>query len=226
MTKGSMDDSQGARIFYFDIDNCLYSPELGIDLLMKDRIYAFGKDIGLDSASVVDTCSTYYKDYGLTVRGLINHHGIDVAAFNEKVDGSLPLESVIKPDPALRLMIQSIKTRRWAFTNAGIVHARRVLKCLQVEDLFEGVTFCDYAAPDFPCKPERRAYEKAMAESGVVDVRMCYFADDSISNVKTARELGWTAVLVSKQPPSASELTGLHIKTIHELPLVLPQLFA
>ncbi|KAJ2743508.1 suppressor of deletion of TFIIS [Coemansia sp. BCRC 34301] len=222
MTKG---DLQEERIFYFDIDNCLYPPELGIDVLMKDRIHAFGKDIGLDSASVVETCNSYYKYYGLTVRGLINHHGIDLAVFNDKVDSTLPLESVIKPDPALRLMIQLIKTRRWAFTNAGIMHAKRVLKCLQIDDLFEGITFCDYGEPDFPCKPERRAYEKAMAESGVSDVHMCYFADDSAQNVKVAREIGWTAVLVSKQPPSACEATGLHIKTIHELPSVLPQLF-
>ncbi|KAJ2860997.1 suppressor of deletion of TFIIS [Coemansia aciculifera] len=225
MTMGDLDNTPSERIFYFDIDNCLYSPDLGIHLLMKDRIYAFGKEIGLDSASVVDTCSSYYKDYGLTVRGLINHHGIDVAAFNKKVDGDLPLESVIKPDPALRQMILSIKTRRWAFTNAGIEHARRVLKCLQVDDLFEGITYCDYAEPNFPCKPERRAYEKAMRESGVKDMQLCYFADDSVSNVKAAKEIGWTAVLVSKQLPSASATTGLHITTIHELPMVLPQLF-
>ncbi|KAJ2909817.1 suppressor of deletion of TFIIS, partial [Coemansia aciculifera] len=141
------------------------------------------------------------------------------------------IESIIKPDPTLRLMIQSIKTRRWAFTNAGIMHAKRVLKCLQVDDLFEGITFCDYTEPDFPCKPERRAYSKAMAESGVADVRLCYFADDSAQNVKAAREIGWTAVLVSKQTPSASTTNAgttkdLHTTSIHDLPSVLPQLFA
>ncbi|KAJ2246447.1 suppressor of deletion of TFIIS [Coemansia sp. RSA 455] len=225
MTMGDLDNTSSERIFYFDIDNCLYSPDLGIHHLTRARIYAFGKEVGMDSASVVDTCSSYYKDYGLTVRGLINHHGIDVAEFNKKVDGDLPLESVIKPDPALRQMILSIKTRRWAFTNAGIDHARRVLKCLQVDDLFEGITYCDYTEPDFPCKPERRAYEKVMEESGVKDTQLCYFADDSVSNVKAAKEIGWTTVLVSKLPPGTSATTDFHITTIHELPKVLPQLF-
>ncbi|KAJ2840743.1 suppressor of deletion of TFIIS [Coemansia sp. 'formosensis'] len=225
MTMVDLEDTPVKPIFFFDIDNCLYSTDLGIDQLIKARIYEFGKEAGLDSTTVIDTCSSYYKDYGLTVRGFINHHGIDVAAFNKKVDGDLPLESVIKPDLALRNMILSIKTRRWAFTNAGIDHARRVLKCLQVDDLFEGITYCDYAEPNFPCKPERRAYEKAMKESGAKDVQVCYFADDSVANVKEAKAFGWTAVLVSKEKPRDSTSTDLHIKTIHELPLVLPQLF-
>ncbi|KAJ2491720.1 suppressor of deletion of TFIIS [Coemansia sp. RSA 2050] len=225
MTVSSLDGALGERIFFFDIDDCLYSPELCVHLLIKERIYEYGRSIGMDAATVVETCTSYYKDYGLTMRGFINHHGVDVAAFNDKVNGSLPLESVIKPDPALREMILSIKARRWAFTNAGFEHASRVLKCLQVDDLFEGITYCDYAEPDFPCKPERRAYEKAMKESGAKDVRLCYFADDSASNVNAAKEFGWTSVLVSKQQPVARAATDLHIKAIHDLPLVLPQLF-
>ncbi|KAI8325961.1 pyrimidine 5'-nucleotidase [Martensiomyces pterosporus] len=212
------------QVFFFDIDNCLYSPDLGIDQLMKQRIYAFAREIGLDKDSVEATCHSYYKDYGLSVRGLMKHHGIDPRDFNEKVDGSLPLEQVIKPDPELRQMIQSIKTRRWAFTNAGLVHAQRVLRGLQVEDLFEGITYCDYTEPNFPCKPERQAYERVMEQAGVQDPRLCYFADDSANNVAMAKSLGWTAVHVSKQA-GEEEAGDYHIATIHELPAVLPQLF-
>ncbi|KAJ2006367.1 suppressor of deletion of TFIIS [Coemansia thaxteri] len=215
------------RIFFFDIDNCLYSPELGIDRLMKERIFALGRDIGLDSHSVEDTCNNYYKDYGLTVRGLVKHHGVDAAAFNGQVNGSLPIESLISPDPALRQMLLSIKTRRWAFTNADIDHARRVLKSLEVDDLFEGITFCDYSEPDFACKPERIAYEKAMREAGVVDARLCYFADDNAQNIEAAIKTGWTSVLVAKKSDKLGSATiEHHIEAIHELPLVLPHLFA
>ncbi|KAJ2529386.1 suppressor of deletion of TFIIS, partial [Coemansia sp. RSA 1933] len=183
----------GRAILFLDIDNCLYPLELGIFRLMKRRIHTYVSSLGLDSASVETTCSKYRKDYGLTIRGLMKHHGIDPTEFNEQVDGTLPIEDIVKPNPPLRAMLQTTDARLWAFTNAGLDHARRVLKGLGIEDLFEGVTYCDYLGPDFPCKPERRAYEKAMREAGISDPRLCFFADDTLANVRAARELGWTA---------------------------------
>ncbi|KAJ1643639.1 suppressor of deletion of TFIIS [Coemansia erecta] len=208
------------QVIFFDIDNCLYPLDLGLVALTTARIHALALTAGLSTETVTETCETYYRDYGLTVRGLMKHHGVKPSDFNEKVDGSLPLETLIKPDPELRRILKAVKIRRWAFTNAGIDHARRVLRCLGIEDLFEGITFCDYAEIDFPCKPERAAYERAMLEAGVTDPRMCYFVDDSAKNVEVAIELGWTAVEVSQKAS-----TMLNISRIHELPQVLPQLF-
>lgn len=37
-------------------------------------------------------------------------------------------------------------------------HAMRVLKILNVDDLIDGLVFCDYEAQDFSCKPERDYY--------------------------------------------------------------------
>jgi len=36
----------------------------------------------------------------------------------------------------------------------------RVLKILNVDDLIEGLVFCDYNDPDFSCKPERDYYDQ------------------------------------------------------------------
>ncbi|KAJ2727063.1 suppressor of deletion of TFIIS [Coemansia sp. Benny D115] len=221
MTRSSL----ASQVFFFDIDNCLYPPSLGIDVLMKTRIYDFGRSVGLDPETVEETCSTYYRDYGLTVRGLVKHHGVDPVAFNNYVDASLPLESIISADPQLREILLRVKTRRWAFTNAGIDHAQRVLRCLGVDDLFEGITYCDYSDLDFPCKPKAPAYERAMREAGVDVPQHCYFVDDSAANVAVARQLGWTAVHVSPSAKDDSAAGHQCIDDIHKLPLVLPQLF-
>ena len=45
----------------------------------------------------------------------------DALDFNEKCDGSLPLEDMINPDPSVRELFQDIdrsKARVWALTNA------------------------------------------------------------------------------------------------------------
>jgi hypothetical protein len=48
---------------------------------------------------------------------------IDPLDFDAKCDGSLPLESILKPDPSLRKLLQDIdrtKVRVWALTNAYV----------------------------------------------------------------------------------------------------------
>jgi hypothetical protein len=47
----------------------------------------------------------------------------DPLDFDQKCDGALPLEDMIKPNPALRKLMEDIdrkKARVWAFTNANI----------------------------------------------------------------------------------------------------------
>jgi pyrimidine and pyridine-specific 5'-nucleotidase len=74
---------------------------------------------------------------GLSVRGLIKHHDVgtrsflvssdstnaisDPLDFDAKCDGSLPLEELLAPDPAIRKLLEDIdpsKARIWALTNA------------------------------------------------------------------------------------------------------------
>lgn len=120
----------------------------------------------------------YYKDYGLAIEGLVRHHKIDPLEYNAKVDDALPLDDIIKPDLKLRKLLEDVdrsKVKLWLFTNAYINHGRRVVKLLGIEDLFEGITYCDYGAASLLCKPSPEMYAKAMREAGVTDPKECYF---------------------------------------------------
>jgi pyrimidine and pyridine-specific 5'-nucleotidase len=120
----------------------------------------------------------YYKDYGLAIEGLVRHHKVDALEYNEKVDDALPLEDIMSPDPKLRKLLKDLDTSKvkpWLFTNAYINHGRRVVKLLGIEDMFEGITYCDYSAARFLCKPSPDMFKKAMAEAGVTSPEDCYF---------------------------------------------------
>lgn len=120
----------------------------------------------------------YYKEYGLAIEGLVRHHKVDPLEYNSKVDDALPLERVIKPNPKLKKLLQDIdtdKVRLWLFTNAYVNHGKRVVSLLGVDEFFEGITFCDYGAAKFVCKPHRDMFMKAMSEAGVQRVEECYF---------------------------------------------------
>lgn len=89
-------------------------------------------------------------------------------------------------------------------------HAQRVLRILKLEDLVDGVVYCDYEVKDFVCKPEatfyhavyfslpfslsgslKRSPSQAMEKADISDPSKCYFVDDSRSNVDGARAQGW-----------------------------------
>ena len=120
----------------------------------------------------------YYKDYGLAIEGLVRHHKVDPLEYNTQVDDALPLENVLSPNLQLRKLLEDLDTSKvkpWLFTNAYITHGKRVVRLLGVDDLFEGITFCDYGAWPFLCKPNPEMFKKAMREAGVKDVKECYF---------------------------------------------------
>ena len=146
---------------------------------MADLINSFfEKHLELPHEDAVRLHQEYYQNYGLAIEGLVRHHKIDPLDFNAQVDDSLPLEDIIKPRPELKQLLLGLdrkKVRPWLFTNAYVTHARRVLKVLEIEDMFEGLTYCDYSSVPFFCKPQKNMYLKAMKEAGIDDVNQCYF---------------------------------------------------
>lgn len=49
------------------------------------------------------------------------------------------------------------------------------MKLLGIDDLFEGITFCDYAEPVLLCKPQSGMFDKAMEQAGISENKECYF---------------------------------------------------
>lgn len=194
----------------------------------------------------------YYKDYGLAIAGLVLHHKIDPLEFNRKVDDALPLDDVITPDPQLRKLLSDIdrsNVKPWLFTNAHITHGQRVVRLLGVQDMFEGITFCDYSKRPFICKPHPEMFQKAEQEAGVQSVTDCYFvgmflllffsnfiqltphsplgADDSYLNCTHAHSRGWTAAHLLEPEDSDSPIPAgkYQIRSLNELRDLFPHFF-
>lgn len=139
----------------------------------------FQEHLSLSQADAYELHQRYYKEYGLAIEGLVRHHKVDPMEYNSKVDDALPLEEVLSPDADLRRLLEDIdrsKVRLWLFTNAHITHGQRVVKLLGIDDLFEGITFCDYSsARTFLCKPNPDMYALAQSDAGVTSADQCYF---------------------------------------------------
>ncbi|KAL5117783.1 suppressor of deletion of TFIIS [Pleosporales sp. CAS-2024a] len=226
-----MADEDEKPVFFFDIDNCLYPKSLDIHRMMAELIDKFFEHhLSLSRKDANELHYRYYREYGLAIEGLVRHHQVNALEYNSKVDDALPLEDLIKPDPELRQLIQDIdtsKVRLWLFTNAYITHGKRVVKLLQVDDLFEGITFCDYGSDKFFCKPHVEMFDKAMQEAGIKSNDRCYFVDDSYINCQAADGRGWkTAHLLDPSDPEpAQPASKYQIRSLHELRNIFPEVF-
>lgn len=206
----------------------------------------FEKHLSLPKDGAARLQREYSRQYGQALQGLVRHHQIDPLDYNAQVDDALPLEDLIKPDPRLRQFLESIdisKVKLWLLTNAYVNHASRVIQLLGVDDLFEGLTYCDYGQVPLVCKPHEDMFRKAMKEAGVSGVENCYFigkdspkhvgelltryVDDSHSNCAGAQKAGWTAIhYLEKGLPEPSEPAGQYcVRNLEGLRETLPQFF-
>lgn len=204
------------RIFYFDIDNCLYKRSTKIHDMMQVKIHSyFTNTLNLNDEDANALHMTYYKTYGLALEGLVRNHQVDALAYNALVDDALDLKAVLKYNNDLRSMLVEIRDSgkydlMWLVTNAYKNHALRVISFLGVGDLFDGLTFCDYRQSPIVCKPMTPFFNNVLKTTNVDDVSKVSFVDDSEINVKAAFKLGWGKVIHYVEIPE--ELTKLKAK--------------
>jgi pyrimidine and pyridine-specific 5'-nucleotidase len=164
-------------LYYFSAVTCRLS-------ILIDDFFATHLSLSREDAMMLH--KKYYQEYGLAIQGLTRHHKINALEFNREVDDALPLDSILKPDSKLRKFLEDFDTSKvklWLFTNAHITHGKRVVRLLGVDDLFEGITYCDYAAERLICKPHAEMYRKAEIEAGAPRTDKCYFVGKSLVGV-------------------------------------------
>ncbi len=158
----------------------------------------------------------YFKMYGTTLRGLQARHNVDVEEYLAYVH-DLPLEQYLTPDPLQREIIASLPTRNLIFTNADINHARRVLKVLNLEDLFETIVDVNTVAPY--CKPMPESFAIAQDLADEPDPRKCVMIDDLPHTTRAALNVGMASILYGTEE-FTSEASGVFVDWKH-LPILL-----
>jgi putative hydrolase of the HAD superfamily len=184
----------------FDLDNTLYPLETGLAALMSPRITDFVEELtGLPREEALALQKGYLADHGLTLRGLMDNHGVDPGAYHARFH-DVPLDG-LDPDPALHAALARLPGRRLIFTNSDDIHTARVLERLGVADLFEDVFHIGSAA--FVPKPSPQAFERILAAHDIVPASTAFF-EDAERNLAPAAALGMTTILIGAHAESST----------------------
>jgi putative hydrolase of the HAD superfamily len=176
----------------FDLDNTLYPAESGFMAEITRRMTDFVERVtGLPRDEAFRLQKAYLAEHGLTLKGMMLHHGVDPAEFHA-IFHDMSLEALAH-DPELVAAIARLPGRRLIFTNADDVHARRVLERLGLTHLFDDVFHI--ASAGYEPKPSPQAFARMDAAHGI-DAPSTAFFEDSERNLEPAAALGMTTVLV------------------------------
>ena len=174
----------------FDLDNTLYPVTerllAQIDRHMGDFVARF---LNVDAEEARRIQKSYFQKYGLTLRGLMIHHGLDPVRYYDEMT---PMDlNEVDPNPALADAIRAMPGRKVIYTNASAHHAELVLDRLEMNGVFEGIF--DIGAAEYIPKPAVEAY-RVLCEKFGIDAGRAAMVDDIARNLEPAWTLGMTTV--------------------------------
>ena len=190
LTSSRPGEFSGIDTWVFDLDNTLYPVT---ETLLRHIDEHMGKFVAyflnVDAEEARRVQKAYFRKYGLTLRGLMIHHGLDPARFFEEMT---PMDlTQVDPNPVLGEAIRRLPGRKIIYTNASAHHAKMVLDRLQMTDVFEAIY--DIAAAEYLPKPTKEPYETLCALYAI-DPKRAVMIDDIARNLEPAASLGMTTV--------------------------------
>ena len=199
-------------VLIFDLDNTLYPAEKQLFGLIDVRINRYMTEIvGIPAPEVDALRRDYWRLYGVTLQGLIRHHGVDAEDYLLYVH-DVDVSSRLAPDLALREVLACLPQRKAVFTNGSLCHANRVLSALGIADMFEEIYDIRIAA--YQPKPYPEPYHAVLARLGATPGR-CIMIEDSRENLHTAKTLGMGTILVGAGPTPG--FVDVHLDSARQL---------
>lgn len=193
----------------FDLDNTLYPASSDLFAQVSDRMRYFIRDLLKVSEDEAHRLQKgYFLSHGTTLKGLIDHHGINPADFLDYVH-EIDL-SPIPPNPELPELLERLPGRRLIFTNGSVNHAMNIMTHLGIDKCFEGIF--DIVHSGYEPKKSVGPY-RMFIEKHDVDPAKAVMFEDMARNLAPAHEVGFTTVWIpgiSEWSFDASEGDHIH----------------
>ncbi|HEY5609314.1 MAG TPA: pyrimidine 5'-nucleotidase [Alphaproteobacteria bacterium] len=206
-------DLSHVESWIFDLDNTLYRVSPRLHAAIDDELRGFVAEfLGVDETEAHEVQKRYFREYGLTLRGLMVNHGLDPGVFFSKMRAVDLAE--IEPDQRLVEAIAALPGRKFVYTNAPVHHAEAVLGRIGLDSHFAAVH--DIIAAEFVPKPDVSAY-RALCLRYRIEPGRAAMIDDVVANLAPAAEIGMTTVWMKTDAAWAKGVEpGAHVQHVVE----------
>ncbi len=201
---------------FFDLDNTIYPKSSGLMDAIRDRIISYMQvRLGLNIPEILALRQYSLQKYGTTVIGLKERFDIDEFEYLDYVH-NINIADHLTKNIDLRNLISTFPQRKIIFSNADKNHVDRILKYLDLQDLFESIIDIHTLMPHL--KPHREAFNKALEIAHLTSWEGCAFVDDYPANIEQARNLGIYSILIDENSQYQDEIK---VTSLFELPKLI-----
>lgn len=201
---------RSAPLWLFDLDNTLHNATHAIFPAINRNMHAYmAKVLGdggvpADAETVNRIRQEYYRRYGVTMLGMVRHHGVSAAEFLQEAHRFDDLPAMIRAERGLGRLLRRLPGKKILLTNAPRQYAHQVLRHLGLQRHFaahiavESMRVHGQLQP----KPSRPFLRKLLAAHGQ-RAQDCILVEDSIDNLRAAKREGLRTVWVTGYLPAA-----------------------
>lgn len=207
--------STSRRVWLFDLDNTLHDATPHIFPFISRAMGEYvAQKVGLDETAARALRDHYWRRYGATLTGLIRHHGVDPHHFLAETHAFPDLPRMVSAEGALRHALRRLPGRKIVFSNAPQQYVAAMLDLLRIRSLIDSVWTIERLR--FEPKPHMGAFRRLLHKERL-DPHRCIFVEDTAVNLRTAKRLGMTTVLVSSTTQVPTYVDA-RIKSVLDLP--------
>ncbi|KAK9846397.1 hypothetical protein WJX81_002980 [Elliptochloris bilobata] len=184
-----------------DLDGTLYDIENGYEEHVRQNVFRFMVErLGVrDVATARMLWQEHFRVYNQSLRALrAARFSFDTSEYWDFIRAGA--SDFLRPNPALRALLESLPQEKWVFTNCSEKHCHIALELLGLQGCFAGVIGAD--AMGDAAKPAPTAFATAFKAMGELrpGTHIAMF-EDSAKNLATAKALGLTTLLGHPGPP-------------------------
>lgn len=120
---------------------------------------------------------------------LYDSHDVDVT--NTKI-----FYNSFKDKKFLNKLLKNLNGNKYIFSNGNKAHVDYVVKKMNFKDIFVDIANSD----EFEMlKPNTEAYDYVIDKFNIKNNEVTYFFEDTLENLKTAKEYGWKTILIDEE---------------------------
>jgi len=187
-------------VWLFDLDNTLHNAGASAFKHFDGAMNAFiAERLQVSWAEADHLRADYWARYGSTLLGLIRHHGISVRDFVDETHRFPTLEQEVVTHVHDAAALRRLPGRKIILTNAGQAYARRVLRALRLDGLFDEIIGIEQMQMfgQLRPKPDARMFRALAARLGV-HPRSCILVEDTLLHQKAAHRVGMRTVWMQR----------------------------